>query len=101
MDERQAEEMLEMVRENNSILRGMRRSALTHGFFKFLFWGAIIAAVYFAWQSYVQPTVQQASQTYQSAQGQWQSAQKSLEGVATAASSTESFFGSIRKNLGF
>ena len=97
-----------MEQENNSILRGMRRTALLKGFFKFLFWAAIIAAIYFAWQDYIHPVVNTASNTYQAAQAQvqgvqnqLQSAQKSLQGVQTAASSTQSFLGGILKNFGF
>ena len=101
MDEAHLEEMYKMVEENNSILRGMRRSALMSGFFKFLFWAAIVAAIYFAWQDYIHPVVNQASQTYQSAQSQMQATQQSLQGVQQAASSTQSFFGSLWKNLGF
>ncbi len=108
MEQDQLDEMEQMLKENNSILRGMRQSARVKGFFKFLFWAAIIAGIYFAWQAYVQPVANQASQTYQSAQGQvqsvqnqLQSTQRSLQGVQQAASSTQSFFGGIMKNFGF
>jgi len=90
-----------MVEENNSILRGMRHSALMSGFFRFLFWVAIIAAIYFGWQDYIHPVVNQASQTYQSAASQMQATQQSLQQVQNAASSTQSFFGGILKNFGF
>ena len=108
MEQDQLDEMQEMLKENNSILRGMRQSARMKGFFKLLFWAAIIAAIYFAWQSYIQPVANQASQTYQSAQNQaqtvqneLQSTQKSLQSVQQAASSTQSFFGGLLKNFGF
>lgn len=47
-------ELLELTRENNSILRDMRRRERVASVFRLLYWGLIIASMYGAYV-YVQP----------------------------------------------
>lgn len=95
------DEIYALVRENNSMLRSMRMNARVGGLLKLVFWVVLLVVIpYFIWQHF-QPYVDQASQTYQSVQTQAQSAEKSLSGVAEAASSTQSLFGDVRKAFGF
>jgi hypothetical protein len=68
MEEEKLNEMFEMVRENNSMLRTMRRNAMVGSVLKFAFWVIILVVVpYYIWQ-YFQPYLEEIQHTYQSVQ---------------------------------
>jgi len=82
MEEEKLNEMFEMVRQNNSMLRTMRRSALIGGILKFIFWVVILVVIpYYVWQ-YFQPYLKQIQSTYQTVQGQGQSLSDSSSSIA-------------------
>lgn len=62
------QELLELTRENNKILRGMRRGARWSALFRTLWWMAILGAGGAAYYYYVAPYAEQAQQLYGSAQ---------------------------------
>ncbi len=65
MDEKRLEEMYQMVRENNAMLRSARRSAFIGGIFKILWWVAILIVIpYFTWL-YLEPYLNTVTAQYQ------------------------------------
>jgi hypothetical protein len=63
MDEK-IDELLELTRENNKILRKMHRAQLWSGIFRFLYWATIIGTSIGLWY-YFQPTIDNYIRTYQ------------------------------------
>ncbi|OHB18367.1 MAG: hypothetical protein A2749_02585 [Parcubacteria group bacterium RIFCSPHIGHO2_01_FULL_45_26] len=61
------EELLKLTRENNVILRGMRRAQRWHTFFQIIYWLAA-AGVVVASYRYVQPYLDSLLATYASVQ---------------------------------
>lgn len=70
MDDKKLEEMYELVRENNSMLRSARRAAFVGGIFKFAFWIFVLVVLpYLAWL-YLQPYLETIMLQYQQLQNQ-------------------------------
>ncbi len=68
MDEQKLNEMYEMTRENNSMLRSMRRNAMIGGAIKFIFWVIVLVVIpYYVWQ-YFQPYLGAVTSFYDNAQ---------------------------------
>ncbi len=59
-------ELLELTRENNKILRGMQRSARVNRVFKLIYWGLIIAS-FVGTYYYIQPYLDQVLKLYNQA----------------------------------
>jgi len=73
MEEEKLNEMFEMVRQNNAMLRTMRRNAMVGSIIKFVFWILLLVVVpYYVWQ-YFQPYLEEIQNTYQSVHGTQQS----------------------------
>ncbi len=71
IDDQKFEELFALTKDNNKILRAMRRSAFIGGIIKFIFWIAFLFVIpYFFYQWYLAPYVGQALQTYEQAQTQ-------------------------------
>jgi hypothetical protein len=70
MDDKKLEEMYQMVKENNGMLKSARRTAFVGGIFKFVWWILIIIVLpYFTWL-YIQPYLDGALNQYQAVQAQ-------------------------------
>lgn len=68
MDEQKLSEMYELTKENNHMLKAMRRDAFIGGIVKFIVWVALfIILPYIAWL-FIQPYLQGALDTYQNVQ---------------------------------
>ena len=73
------EEMLELAKENNKILRTMRRSQRMTSLFTFVYWAVILGSIFGVYY-YFQPTIQKYMKVFQSSVGILQS----FEGKAGA-----------------
>lgn len=62
--EKQLQEILELTRENNHLLKGVHRRARWGMFFWILRW-AIVVGILFGAYYYVEPYIQKATDTYQ------------------------------------
>lgn len=68
LDDRKLDELLELTRENNKILTGMRRAQRWGSFFKVVYWMVILGSIFGVYY-YFQPTIQQYAKTLQTAMG--------------------------------
>jgi hypothetical protein len=69
MEDDKARELLDLARDNNRMLRAMRRSAFIGGIIKFIFWILILIVIpYFTWL-YIQPYLDAAIGQYNGIQG--------------------------------
>lgn len=64
LPEKQLQELLELSRENNHLLKGVHRRARWGMFFWILRWALVIGILFGAYY-YVEPYVQKATDTYQ------------------------------------
>jgi hypothetical protein len=64
MEDDKAKELLELTRDNNRMLRAMRRSAFIGGIIKFVFYALVLVILpYFTWL-YIQPYLDAAMGQY-------------------------------------
>ena len=75
------EEIYRLVKENNKMLHGMRRTAFWGGLFKLLIWAGLIAAPIWLYAIYLAPVVQSLQQTVNQVQGVSSQAQGQLNGL--------------------
>lgn len=73
------DEILELTKENNKILRTMRRSQRMTSLFTFVYWAVILGSIFGVYY-YFQPTIQKYMKVFQSSVGILQS----FEGKAGA-----------------
>lgn len=64
LDSQKLEELLELTRENNQILRSMRRTQRWSSFFTFVYWMIILGSIFGVYY-YFQPTIQKYLRTMQ------------------------------------
>lgn len=64
LDAQKIDELLELTRENNKILRGMRRTQRWSSFFTLLYWFVILGSIFGVYY-YFQPTIQKYLKTLQ------------------------------------
>ena len=57
LDSQKIDELLELTRENNKILRSMRRTQRWSSFFTFVYWAIILGSIFGVYY-YFQPTIQ-------------------------------------------
>lgn len=57
LDSQKLDEILELTRENNKILRSMRRAERWNSFFRYLYWIIVIGSIFGVYY-YFQPTIQ-------------------------------------------
>ncbi len=66
----QAKELVELTRQNNRMLKDMRRDAMIGGIIQFVWWVILVIVLpYFTWL-FLQPYLEGMLNAYQSAQGQ-------------------------------
>ena len=68
LDVRKLDELLEVTRENNKILRSMRSAQRWGSFFRFVYWALILGSI-FGTYYYFQPTIQKYMKTLQTSAG--------------------------------
>ncbi len=66
MDEQKMNELYELAKENNHMLKAMRRSAFIGGIFKFILWILMLVVVPYITWLFIQPYVEGVMHTYQS-----------------------------------
>lgn len=81
-ENRKLDELLELTKENNEILRSMRRSQRFGSFFTFVYWAVILGSILGAYY-YFQPTIQKYMRTFQTSIGIIQNFEKT-SGVTPA-----------------
>ena len=81
-DGQKMEELLEMTRENNKILRSMRRTQRWSSFFAFMYWMIILGSI-FGTYYYFQPTIQKYVKTLQTSVGIIQNFEKMAGSIPT------------------
>ncbi len=64
LDSQKIDELLELTRENNQILRSMRRTQRWSSFFTFVYWAIILGSIFGVYY-YFQPTIQKYMRTMQ------------------------------------
>lgn len=64
-----AEEILRLARENNRMLRSMRRSSFFGAILKTMLWIALILVPLWFYAQYIAPVMESMMQTYQQIQG--------------------------------
>jgi hypothetical protein len=68
LQDEQAKELVELTRENNRMLKDMRRSAFIGGILQFVWWVVVLVVIpYFTW-IWLQPYIQNITGAYQDAQ---------------------------------
>lgn len=81
-DTRKIDELLELTRENNEILRSMRRSQRFSSFFSFVYWVVILGSILGVYY-YFQPTIQKYMKTFQTSVGIIQNFEKTAGSITT------------------
>ncbi|MDO8604171.1 MAG: hypothetical protein Q7K40_02080 [bacterium] len=92
LNESKMDELLELTRENNKILKGMRSSVRWGSFFRFVYWAAIIGATIGVYYHF-QPTIQKYAKTLQTSVGIIQNFEKAAGTIPTNIQSTKGFLG--------
>ena len=69
MNDSEFKELLELTKENNKLLRKMRRSAMIGGVIRLIYWVAIIGTPIFLYYSFLQPYLAQLLDIYSQVQG--------------------------------
>lgn len=76
------EEIYALVKENNRMLKQMRRSAFIGGIFKFVWWVLILFVIpYFLYVTYLAPQLAALSALYQNVENTNNSVQAQLQGL--------------------
>jgi hypothetical protein len=69
LDRTQLEQVLKLSKENNRMLRSMRRNAFLGVLFKLALWAALIILPFWFYMTYLAPVVQSTLETMQKVQG--------------------------------
>ena len=70
LEDDKAKELFDMVKENNHMLKDMRRSAFIGGILQFVWWVIILVVLpYISWL-FIQPYLESVMGTYNQVQGQ-------------------------------
>ncbi|MBI5078233.1 MAG: hypothetical protein HZB11_02635 [Candidatus Yonathbacteria bacterium] len=92
LDSRKLDELLELTRENNKILSGMRRSQRWGSFFRLVYWAIILGSIFGVYY-YFQPTIQKYMKTFQTSVGIIQSFEKTVGSIPTNVQSVKNLIG--------
>lgn len=92
LDSRKLDELLEITRENNKILRGMRRTQRWGSFFRLVYWTVILGSVFGVYY-YFQPTIQKYMKTFQTSVGIIQNFEKTVGSIPTNVQSVKNLIG--------
>ncbi len=82
LDSQKMDELLELTRENNKILRSMRRTQRVSSFFTFVYWMVILGSILGTYY-YFQPTIQKYMKTMQTSVNILQNFEKQAGAVTT------------------
>jgi hypothetical protein len=85
------QEILRLTKENNQMLRAMRRNARMHAFFKFVFYAVIAAGVVWSYIHILGPLLMQMLDTLNKIQGASSQAQNQLSGFTDSLEKLRSF----------
>lgn len=92
LNESKVDELLELTRENNKILHGMRRTQRWSSFFRFAYWAVILGSI-FGTYYYFQPTVQKYMKTIQSSMGIIQKFESGVGSIPTDMQTVKNLIG--------
>lgn len=92
LDGRKIDELLELTKENNKILHGMRRTQRFSSFFTLVYWAVILGSI-FGTYYYFQPTIQKYMKTIQTSMGIIQSFEKAAGSIPTDMQSVKNLMG--------
>ncbi len=101
MDDEHAKEMFDMVRDNNRMLRSMRRNAFVGGIFKIVIWVVFLVVIPYLTWLYFQPYLELITSQYQQVQGQSAEVSALMEQIKNTGSGLpslediKSFFGGV------
>ena len=82
LDSQKLDELLELTRENNKILRSMRRTQRWSSFFTYVYWLVILGSIFGVYY-YFQPTIQKYVKTLQTSAGILQQLESAVGSVPT------------------
>lgn len=92
LDARKLDELLEVSRENNEILRGMRRAQRWTSLFRLVYWAVILGSIFGVYY-YFQPTIQKYMKTIQTSVGIIQNFEKSAGSIPTDLQAVKNLIG--------
>lgn len=86
------DEVYKLVKENNRMLKKMRRDAFVGGILKFVWWVLILFVIpYFLYTTYLQPQIEALTAAYQNVENTTNSVNARLEGIPDFGSLLEQF----------
>ncbi len=91
-DSRKIDELLELTRDNNKILHGMRRVQRWNSFFTFVYWAVILGSI-FGTYYYLQPRIEKYINLFQTSAGTLQKLQKGVSSIPTDAQAIKNLIG--------
>lgn len=89
-DSKKLDELLELTRENNKILHGMRRTQRWGSVFTIVYWAVILGSILGTYY-YFQPTLQKYMSLFESSINSIQKLQKTTSGIPTDAQALKNF----------
>lgn len=92
LNDRKLDEILEITRENNSILSGMRRAQRWSSFFTFVYWAVILGSIFGVYY-YFQPTIQKYMKTFQTSVGTLQKLESAAGRIPTDVQAVKNLMG--------
>lgn len=92
LDSNKLDELLELTRDNNKILHGVRRTQRWSSFFTVVYWAVILGSI-FGTYYYFQPTIEKYMSVFQTSIGTIQQLQKSVSGIPTDAQAVKNLLG--------
>lgn len=93
LDRTQLEQVLKLAKENNKMLRAMRRNAWIGGFFKLILWAAFVILPFWFYLTYLAPTVDSMMKTVNQIQGANAQAQAQFGELNTYLQKMQGFMG--------
>lgn len=92
LDSRKLDELLELTRENNKILTGMRRTQRWSTLFRFVYWMAILGSIFGVYY-YFQPTIQKYTTALQTSIGILQDFEEKAGAFSSEVQSVKNLLG--------
>ena len=92
LNDRKIDELLELTRENNEILTGMRRVQRWGSLFRIVYWMVILGSVFGVYY-YFQPTIQKYMKALQSSVEVIQNFEKAAGSIPTDLQSVKNLIG--------
>ena len=91
-DIKKIDEILELTRENNKILRSMRSAQRWSSFFRFIYWMIILGSVFGVYY-YFQPMIQKYTKVFQTSIGIIQNFEKTAGSIPTDLQTAKNLIG--------